>query len=102
MSIFDSCEKPVIMDKNESPQELILDLVLHRGCEVALRPVPQMTSAFYIDIRHDGKQIIRGIETNCLDKQAAERSMCYTIEWAAKDLLGRDYRKTVHRNVMEE
>lgn len=90
------------MDKNESPQELILDLVLHRGCEVTLSPVPQMPSAFYIAIRHDGKQIVRGIETNCPDKEAVERAMYYTIEWAAKDLLGRDYRRTVHRNIMEE
>ena len=102
MSIFDSCEKPVIMDKNESPQELILDLVLNRGCEVTLSPIQQMPSAFYIDIRHNGQQIIRGIETNCLDKQVAEHAAYITIKWAAEQLLGKDYRQTVHRNVMEE
>ena len=90
------------MEKSKSSQSLILDLVLHRGCEVTLSPAPQMPGAFYIAIRHDGKQLVRGIETNCLDKESAERAACRTIEWAAEDLLGRDYRRTVHRNILEE
>lgn len=102
MSIFDFSKNPGTMDKNESPQALILDLVLHRGCEVTLRPVPNAPSAFYLGIRHQDKQIVRGIETLCLDKDAAERAACHTIKWAAEDLLGKDYRRTVHRNIEEE
>ena len=78
------------MDKNESPQELILDLVLRRGCEVTIRPIPQAPTAFYICLRHDGKQIIHGFETLCLDKETRERTFCHTIERAAAELLGKD------------
>ena len=102
MSLFDYCETPVTMDKNESPQELILDLVMNRGCEVTLAPVPHAPSAFYIGIRYGGNQIIRGIETNCLDKETAERAAHRTIKWAAEDLLGKDYRRTVYRHILGE
>lgn len=99
MSIFDRfCKNTVTMDQNESTQELILDLVLRRGCEVAFRPAPQMPGAFYIAIRHD----CGGIETTCMVNEAAEIAMRCTIERAAKNLLGKDYRQTVHRKLVED
>ena len=90
------------MDKIESPQELILDLVVQRGCDVTIRPVPYAPTAIYIDIRHEGKQISQGFETLCLDKKTRDRAFCRTIEQAAKQLLGSDYRRTVRRNFKEE
>lgn len=90
------------MDKNESPQELILDLVLRRGCEVTISHVPKTPSAIYIGIRHKDKQIIQGFETICLDKKTRDQAFCHTIERAAVQLLGTDYRRTVHRNIWEE
>lgn len=90
------------MDNNESPQELILDLVLKRGCEVTLRPAPQFPSILRVSIQHKDKQITRGFATDCLTKEAAESAAYRTIKWAAEDLLGKNYRRTVHRNIMEE
>lgn len=90
------------MDKIESPQELILDLVVQRGCEVTIRPVPHTPTAIYIGIRHDDKQIIQGFETLCFDKKTRERAFCNTIERAAKQLLGNDYHRTVRRIFKEE
>ena len=90
------------MVNNESPQALILDLVVNRGCEITIRPIRKSPTAISIGIRHDGKQIIQGFETLCLDKKTRDQAFCYTVERAAVQLLGRDYRRTVRRNFKEE
>lgn len=90
------------MDKNESSQELILDLLIQRGCEINIRPVRHAPTAISIDIRHNGKKINTTFETLCLDKETRERALCHTIKRVASELLGSEYRRTVRRNFKEE
>ena len=92
--LFDSTE--------ESAQELILDLVLKRGCKVTFLPLSITPSLLGFSIEYQDKHITRAIETDCRDKEAAKRAASTSIRWAAEELLGKDYRKMVHRNFEEE